>query len=207
MVGHLTTPHCLSFTKEDDMSLQHPHNAPLHIEILIHKTRVKHVLIDSGAGLNICSLSLVRALGYSEDVVDVRKKITTKAYDEEERSSKGIVILPIRVGPLQKDTTCQVLDLDLSYNVFLGRPWIHDLQVVPSTYHHCVKFPYNGQEITIFVDSNPFQYYINLKMTQEVIVPHNREASSLSTQSKEQSFASILSSMEKQMQLRDRGNE
>ncbi|GLJ28698.1 hypothetical protein SUGI_0565650 [Cryptomeria japonica] len=38
MVGYLTTPHCLSFTKEDDMSLQHPHNAPLHIEVLIQKT-------------------------------------------------------------------------------------------------------------------------------------------------------------------------
>lgn len=37
MVGHFTTPHCLSFTKEYDMSLQHPHNAPLHIEVLIHK--------------------------------------------------------------------------------------------------------------------------------------------------------------------------
>lgn len=44
-------------------------------------------------------------------------------------------------------------------------------------------------------------------MAQEVIVPHNREASSSNTQSKEQSFASILSSMEKQMQPRDRGNE
>lgn len=74
MVGHLTTPHCLSFTEEDNMSLQHPHNAPLQIEIPIHKMHVKRVLIDYGAGLNICSLSLVCALGYSEDVVDHRKK-------------------------------------------------------------------------------------------------------------------------------------
>lgn len=159
--------------------------------------------MDGGAGLNICSLSLVRALGYSEDAVDPCKNITIKAYDEEERSSKGIVILPIRVGPLQKNKACQVLDLDLSYNILLGRPWIHDLQVVPSTYHQCVKFPYDGQEITISADSNPFQYCGNLKMAQEVIVPHNREVSSSNTQSKEQSFASILSSMEKQMQLRD----
>ena len=122
MVGHLTTPHCLSFTKEDDMSLQHPHNAPLHIEVLIHKTRIKRVLIDGGVGLNICSLSLVCSLGYSEDAVDPRKMITIKAYDEEEHSSKGIVILPIRVGPLQKDTACQVLELELSCNILLGRP-------------------------------------------------------------------------------------
>lgn len=79
-------------------------------------------------------MSLVHALGYSEDAVDPQKKITIKAYDEEEHSSKGIVVLPIRVGPLQKDTACQVLDLDLPYNILLGRPWIHDIQVVQSIY-------------------------------------------------------------------------
>lgn len=134
------------------------------------------------------------------------KKITIKAYDEEEHSSKGIVILPIRVGPLQKDTSCQVLDLDLSYDILLGRPWIHDIQVVPSTYNQCLKFPYNGKEISISADSNPFQYCSNLKPTQEIIVPRNKEASSSNTQTIEKSFASILSSMEKQIKLRDRGN-
>lgn len=102
---------------------------------------------------------------------------------------------------------CQIIDLDLSYNVLLGRPWIHDLQAIPSTYHQYVKFPYEEQEITIYADENPLQYCSNLKMTQEVIVPHSKEATSLNTQSKEKSFASILSSMEKQIQLRDRGNE
>lgn len=116
------------------------------------------------------------------------------------------MILPIKVGPLQKDTTCQVLDLDLSYNILLGRPWIHEIQAIPSTYHQCLIFPYNGQEIMFSTDSNPFKYCSNLKPTQEVSVSHNREASSSNTQSKEKSFASILSSMEKQMQLRDRGN-
>lgn len=37
MVGPLTTPHFLSFSEQDDVSLTHPHNASLHIEVLIHK--------------------------------------------------------------------------------------------------------------------------------------------------------------------------
>lgn len=94
------------------------------------------------------------------------------------------MILPIRVGPLQKDRARQVLDLDLSYNILLGRPCIHDIQVVPSTYHQCLKFPYNGKEIMISIDSNPFQYCSNLKPAQDVIVPHNTEATSPNTQSK-----------------------
>lgn len=144
MVGHLIAPHCLSFSENDDASLQHPYNAPLHVEVSINKTHVKCVLIDGGAGLNICALSLIKALGYSENAVDPKKKITIKAYDESERSSKGIV---------EKDTLCQVLDLNLSYNILLGRPWIHKMQAVPSTYHQCVKFPHKGKEIIIIADS------------------------------------------------------
>lgn len=35
------------------------------------------------------------------------------------------------------------------------------------------------------VDSNQFQYYSNLKLVQEIIDPHNREASSPNTPPKE----------------------
>lgn len=115
--------------------MSHPHNTPLHIEVIIYKHRVKRVLIDGGAGLNICTLKLIHALGFLEESIDPRKKITIKAYDDEERSSKGTMMLPIQVGPVQKDTMCQVLDIDLTYNILLGQPWIHEMQAVPSTYH------------------------------------------------------------------------
>ena len=98
-------------------------------------------MVDGEAGLNICTFNLVKALGYTKDVVDPRKKITIKAYDDEERSSKGMVIIPIRVRPIVKETIFQVLDLHLTYNILLGKLWFHDKQDVPSTYHQCLKFP------------------------------------------------------------------
>lgn len=103
MVGHLTSPHYLTFSEEDDNSLNHPHNQPLHIEAMIHKHRVKHVLIHGGTGLNICTYNPLAQLGFSENVIDSAKKITIKAYDEEERTSKGLVILLIRVGHVERD--------------------------------------------------------------------------------------------------------
>ena len=84
MVSNLISPHCVSFSTQDDMSVIQPQNSPLHIEVFIHRNRVKRALVDGGAGLNICTLSLVKALGYTKDVVDPRKKITIKAYDDEE---------------------------------------------------------------------------------------------------------------------------
>ena len=63
-------------------------------------------MLNGGAGLNICTLSSVKALRYIEDTIDPMKKIIIKAYDDEERSSKGMVILPIRVGLVVKETIC-----------------------------------------------------------------------------------------------------
>jgi len=32
------------------------------------------------------------------------------------------------------------------------------MQAVPSTYHQCLKFPFQGMEVTIQVDPQPFEY-------------------------------------------------
>ncbi|GLJ28438.1 hypothetical protein SUGI_0559540 [Cryptomeria japonica] len=37
MVGYLSVPHSLTFTKADDAFVSQPHNAPLHIESFLHK--------------------------------------------------------------------------------------------------------------------------------------------------------------------------
>lgn len=166
--------HNISFFEHDDVSFSHLYNTPLHIEVLVYKHQVKRVLIDGGAGLNICTLELIHALGFSEKAIDPKNKITIKAYDDEERSFEGTMILPIQVGPVQRDTMFQVLDIDLTYNILLGHPWIHEIQVLPSTYHQCIKFPYNGQEILISADTNPFQYCNAMGATQDSLVPHNR---------------------------------
>ena len=49
-----------------------------------------------------------------------RCKITIKAYDEVERPSKGLIVLPIRVDIVEKDFFFQVLDIPLAYNLLLG---------------------------------------------------------------------------------------
>ena len=176
MVNRIASPHYLSFLEEDDKSLSHPHNLSLHIEVMIHRTHVRHVLIDGGVGLTNCSLSLLKTLGYSKKIIYTRRKIMIKASDEAKRSSKGLVILTIRVGPIEKDILFQTIDTrHLEYNFLLGRPWIHDMKVVSSTYHQCVKFPYNGKEICILGDNT---LSIN-SISASTHVPLNREVDDL----------------------------
>lgn len=84
--------------------------------------------------------------------------ITIKAYDNLERTLEGKISLPIRLGPVVQETIFHVVNFDLPYNILLGCPWIHSMQVIPSTYHQCIKFPHNGVKITIHADPKPFAY-------------------------------------------------
>ena len=173
MLNHIASPHYHSFLEEDDKSLSHPHNLALHFDVMIHRTYVRSFLIDGGFGLNLCSLSLLNTLGYSKKAINTRRKITIKAYDEVERSSKGLAILLVRTSPIEKYILFQIVDAGpLAYNIVLGRPWIHDMQVVSSTYHQCVKFPYNGTKICIPGDNT---LSIN-SISASTHVPLNREA-------------------------------
>lgn len=132
-------------------------------------------------------------LGFSNNIIDPTKKITIKAYDEEERTSKGLVLLSIRVGPIERDVIFQVLDLPLSYNILLGRPWIHKMQAVPSTYHQFLKFSYNGVEVSV---PNDMTKTCNvLKHCADTLVPHNKVASAA------KSSETLMKELEKKLKI------
>src|SRR3954462_15430116 len=45
-----------------------------------------------------------------------------------------------QIGDLKTEVTIYVIDADTSYNLLLGRPWIHRNHIVPSTLHQVMKF-------------------------------------------------------------------
>jgi hypothetical protein len=179
MVGHITTPHLLKLS-DTNLPSQPSHNRTLHLEVWIQSTKVKRVLVDGSASLNICSLKVLKSFGIFEDSIEKGKGVTIRAHNDQERVSQGTIQLPIQVGPAIMDVPCQVLDLDLPYNILLGCPWIHGMQAVASTYHQCAKFPYGNQEITYHGDPEPFFYCKNLEAKFYKIpqVPKNNEGPS-----------------------------
>ena len=84
-----------------------------------------------------------------------------------------MIILLVRIGPIEKDVLFQIVDAKpLVYNILLGGPWIHDMQAMPYTDHQCVKFPYKGTEICIPGDNT---FSIN-SILESIHVPLNIEA-------------------------------
>ncbi|XP_070049336.1 uncharacterized protein [Nicotiana tomentosiformis] len=57
---------------------------------------------------------------------------------------------------MQSNAWLYLIDAKTSYNVLLGRPWIYENKVVPSTYYQCLKY-YKGEvEKKIIADDEPF---------------------------------------------------
>lgn len=71
----------------------------------------------------------------------VPKARTLSGFDNSSVVTKGEIILTTVAEGVVKDTKFQVIDMDMAYNMILGRPWIHEMDIVPSTLHQIIKFP------------------------------------------------------------------
>nr|XP_016461210.1 PREDICTED: uncharacterized protein LOC107784579 [Nicotiana tabacum] len=68
----------------------------------------------------------------------------------------GAIKLGLTIGDMQSSAWLYVIVAKNSYNVLLGKPWIHENRVVPSNYHQCLKYYEGGVEKTIVTDDKPF---------------------------------------------------
>ena len=56
-----------------------------------------------------------------------------RAYDNSKREVLGIVTLKLSIRPMVQKVEFQVLNIASCFNMLLGRPWIHDIEAVPSS--------------------------------------------------------------------------
>jgi len=75
----------------------------------------------------------------------------------------GKIKLKYQIGDLKSEVTCYVIDANTSYNLLLGRPWIHRNSIVPSTLNQVMKYiDESGKVRTLIAERHPFkgiEYY------------------------------------------------
>ncbi|XP_074290559.1 uncharacterized protein LOC141617274 [Silene latifolia] len=116
------------------------HHDGLVISMQIRTTNVRRILIDGGSSVNLIMLDILKAMKIKEDQI-TKKFSVLVGFNGETRNTLGEIYLPTYVKGVVSYERSGVLDCLSSYNVILGRPWIHNLKAVPSTYHQCVKIP------------------------------------------------------------------
>nr|CAN76697.1 hypothetical protein VITISV_009720 [Vitis vinifera] len=124
------------------------HVRPLYITVGCSGRRVPSVLLDNGSALNVCPLATAIALGFAPSDFGPSTQ-TVRAYDSTKREVMGTLMIDLQIGPATFSTLFQVLRIPTSFNLLLGRPWIHVAGAIPSSLHQKVKFIHDGQVITV----------------------------------------------------------
>ncbi|XP_074291355.1 uncharacterized protein LOC141618147 [Silene latifolia] len=130
----------ISFDEADVPDEAEHHHDALIITLSIRNCLVKKILVDTGSSVNLIMLKTLKNMGFSEKDL-VKKAVPLVGFSGETKQSLGEIVVPTFVGGMNKQVRYLVIDGLSTYNVILGRPWIHEMKAVPSTYHQSLKFP------------------------------------------------------------------
>ncbi|RVW78015.1 Retrovirus-related Pol polyprotein from transposon 17.6 [Vitis vinifera] len=139
---------CIVFSDNDLPPEGSGHTRPLYISVGCSGRRVPSVLLDNGSALNVCPLAIAIALGYAPSDFGPSTQ-TVRAYDSTRREVMGTLEIELLIGPTTFITVFQVLRIPTSFNLLLGRPWIHRAGAIPSSLHQKVKFIHEGQVVVV----------------------------------------------------------
>ena len=110
------------------------HVRSLYINVACSGYRVSTVLLDNDSTLNVCPLAITIALGFSPYDFGPSTQ-TVRAYDGTQRTVMGTLTTHVMIGLVRYSMLFQVLRIQSSFNLLLGRPWIHEASAIPYSLH------------------------------------------------------------------------
>ena len=121
------------------MQVKEKHDRPLYFTRYIGSSEVSHIQVDQGSALSIMPRWVMQHLGIPTHQLSATQ---TTIYDFNANGTRpmGKIKLKCQIRDLRSEMTCYIIDADTSYNLLLGRPWIHRNSIVPSTLHQVMKY-------------------------------------------------------------------
>ena len=148
LVGHIQEVNFITFTDEELNDAGRGHIKALHISVECKGCHISKVLIDNGSALNVLPKKTLDQLPVDQTAI-MPSSTMVRAFDGSVRGVLGTIELPIVIGPITFSVGFQVMDVDASYCMLLGRPWLHIAGAVPSSLHQKVKFVHDGKMIEV----------------------------------------------------------
>ncbi|XP_070057500.1 uncharacterized protein [Nicotiana tomentosiformis] len=129
----------ISFAEEDADGLLLPHNDALVISLNVLDFKIKRVLVDPGSSASIIQWRVLEQAKLTGSIIPAIKLLA--GFNLASVTTWGEILLPTNAKGMMKMTLFEVVDGNMGYNIILGRPWLHEMMVVPSTNHQLLKFP------------------------------------------------------------------
>nr|XP_016486132.1 PREDICTED: uncharacterized protein LOC107806488 [Nicotiana tabacum] len=129
----------ITFDKSDTDGLSFPHYDTLVITLRIADTDVKRIMVDDGSGACIIHPRVLALMGLEDKIMP--RCITLTGFNNAVERTSGEITLPVLAGGVIMETTFHVMNQETAYNAIIGRPWIHAMRPVPSSFYQVIKFP------------------------------------------------------------------
>ena len=139
---------CIVFSDDNLPPKGSDHTRPFYISVGCSCRRVSSILLDNGSALNVYPLATAIALGYVPSDFGPSTQ-TVQAYDNARREVMDTLEIELLIGSTTFVTIFQVLRIPTSFNLLLGRPWIHKARAIPFSLHEKVQFIHNGQIVIV----------------------------------------------------------
>ncbi|XP_074314221.1 uncharacterized protein LOC141649429 [Silene latifolia] len=138
----------VTFDETDIQDEGEQHHDALIITLSIGNCLVRKILVGTESPVNLITLGTLKNMGFSEKDL-LRKAVPLVGFSGDIKHSLGEIVTPTFTGVINKQVRYMVIGGPSTYNVILGRPWIHEMKAVPSMYHQSLKFltPWGVQEI------------------------------------------------------------
>jgi len=106
--------------------------------------KVNRILVDGGLAVNIMTNSMMCDQGITLEELS-KSQTMIQGFNLEGQCAIGIVRAKLVMGGMSTSSIFHVIDAKTSYKLLLGRPWLHEHEIVTVTLHQCLKY-YRGKE-------------------------------------------------------------
>jgi hypothetical protein len=111
------------------------------------------MLVDTGAAVNIMPYSVLRQLGRSAGDL-IKTNIMLSNFNGQTLEAQRVHSVDLTIGNKTVPTSFFIVNSKSTYNILLGRDWIHANCCIPSTMHQClIKWDEDEVEVVHADDS------------------------------------------------------
>jgi hypothetical protein len=127
----------------------------LYLKGYINGQPVNKTLVDTGAVVNIMPYSVLHRLGRSAGDL-IKTNITLRDFNGQTSEAQGILSVDLTVGNKTILASFFIVNSKSTYNILLGRDWIHANCCIPSTMHQCLV-QWDGAEVEVVHADNSIE--------------------------------------------------
>ncbi|XP_070011134.1 uncharacterized protein [Nicotiana sylvestris] len=115
----------VTFTNDDLLLGDTLLNRSLYLIGYMSDEKVNRILVDGGSSVNILPIRTGKELGIPMNKLS-ESRVMIQGFNQGGQRAIGAIRLEITIEDMQSSAWLHVIDAKTSYNVLLGRPWIHD---------------------------------------------------------------------------------